>query len=122
MILFLFVSKTVEAERISVDHVAHLKPSDGGSAATQCEPITYLSNLNVSLILFFRRISFKGWTDQIVFCLVVAQLTGIHSAIKMLGSRIRVLHHYLQAMQKGMCVYFCREAILYNKKYEIRRM
>lgn len=28
--------KTVEAERISVDHVAHLKPSDGGSAATQC--------------------------------------------------------------------------------------
>jgi len=27
--------KTVEAERISVDHVAHLKPSDGGSAATQ---------------------------------------------------------------------------------------
>lgn len=29
--------KTVEAERISVDHVAHLKPSDGGSAATQCQ-------------------------------------------------------------------------------------
>lgn len=29
--------KTVEAERISVDHVAHLKPSDGGSAATQCK-------------------------------------------------------------------------------------
>ncbi|KAL0734878.1 hypothetical protein Bca4012_011088 [Brassica carinata] len=28
---------TVEAERISVDHVAHLKPSDGGSAATQCD-------------------------------------------------------------------------------------
>ncbi|URE00437.1 COP9 signalosome complex subunit [Musa troglodytarum] len=26
-----------EAERISVDHVAHLKPSDGGSAATQCD-------------------------------------------------------------------------------------
>lgn len=32
-----YSSKTVEAERISVDHVAHLKPSDGGSAATQCE-------------------------------------------------------------------------------------
>lgn len=37
--------KTVEAERISVDHVAHLKPSDGGSAATQCNSL-------LSLILF----------------------------------------------------------------------
>jgi hypothetical protein len=34
--LLLALLKTVEAERISVDHVAHLKPSDGGSAATQC--------------------------------------------------------------------------------------
>ncbi|MFS7922272.1 putative COP9 signalosome subunit 6, MPN domain-containing protein [Helianthus anomalus] len=32
-----YTIETVEAERISVDHVAHLKPSDGGSAATQCE-------------------------------------------------------------------------------------
>ncbi|XP_054798867.1 COP9 signalosome complex subunit 6a-like [Prosopis cineraria] len=30
-----YTIETVEAERISVDHVAHLKPSDGGSAATQ---------------------------------------------------------------------------------------
>ena len=37
--------KTVEAERISVDHVAHLKPSDGGSAATQCE-ISCLATLH----------------------------------------------------------------------------
>ncbi|CAL5405176.1 unnamed protein product [Camellia sinensis] len=66
---------TVEAERISVDHVAHLKPSDGGSAATQ----------------------------------LAAHLTGIHSAIKMLNSRIRVLHHYLLAMQKGMCFHLCGE-------------
>ncbi|KAK6133070.1 hypothetical protein DH2020_033109 [Rehmannia glutinosa] len=56
-----------EAERISVDHVAHLKPSDGGSAATQ----------------------------------LAAHLTGIHSAIKMLNSRIRVLHRNLHGMQKG---------------------
>ncbi|GJN03888.1 hypothetical protein PR202_ga21382 [Eleusine coracana subsp. coracana] len=56
-----------EAERISVDHVAHLKPSDGGSAATQ----------------------------------LAAHLTGIHSAIKMLNSRVRVIHQYLVAMQKG---------------------
>lgn len=27
--------QTVEAERLSVDHVAHIKPSDGSSAATQ---------------------------------------------------------------------------------------
>ncbi|KAJ1702448.1 hypothetical protein LUZ63_002227 [Rhynchospora breviuscula] len=59
--------ETVEAERISVDHVAHLKPSDGGSAATQLS----------------------------------AHLTGIHSAIKMLNSRVRVLHQYLVAMQRG---------------------
>ncbi|KAF8014954.1 hypothetical protein BT93_H0678 [Corymbia citriodora subsp. variegata] len=32
-----YTIETVEAERISVDHVAHLKPSDGGTAATQCE-------------------------------------------------------------------------------------
>ncbi|XP_073526073.1 uncharacterized protein [Phyllobates terribilis] len=59
--------ETVEAERISVDHVAHLKPADGGSAATQ----------------------------------LAAHLSGIHSAIKMLNSRIKVLHQYLLAMQKG---------------------
>lgn len=36
---YLFVSQFLDrgAERISVDHVAHLKPSDGGSAATQCK-------------------------------------------------------------------------------------
>ncbi|CAE6243464.1 unnamed protein product [Arabidopsis arenosa] len=61
-----YTIETVEAERISVDHVAHLKPSDGGSAATQ----------------------------------LAAHLTGIHSAIKMLNSRIRVLYQYLAAMQK----------------------
>ncbi|GAU16354.1 hypothetical protein TSUD_117030 [Trifolium subterraneum] len=61
-----YTIETVEAERISVDHVAHLKPSDGGSAATQ----------------------------------LAANLTGIHSAIKMLHSRIKVLHHYLLAMEK----------------------
>lgn len=47
-----YSSKTVEAERISVDHVAHLKPSDGGSAATQCE-WSYTSvyfNLGLNLI------------------------------------------------------------------------
>ncbi|KAF5948952.1 hypothetical protein HYC85_014909 [Camellia sinensis] len=70
-----YTIETVEAERISIDHVAHLKPSDGGSAATQ----------------------------------LAAHLTGIHSAIKMLNSRIRVLHHYLLAMQKGMCIHLCGE-------------
>ena len=48
-------------------HVAHLKPSDGGSASTQ----------------------------------LATHLTGIHSAIKMLNNRIRVLHHSLVGMQKG---------------------
>ena len=62
-----YTIETVEAERISVDHVAHLKPSDGGSAATQ----------------------------------LAAHLTGIHSAIKMLNSRVRVIQQYLGAMQKG---------------------
>ncbi|KAG5112018.1 hypothetical protein JHK82_035287 [Glycine max] len=31
------VKLTIEAERISVDHFAYLKPSDGGSAATQSD-------------------------------------------------------------------------------------
>ena len=50
--LFFLVSKTVEAERISVDHVAHLKPSDGGSAATQCKPLSPPSFLVLSLTIF----------------------------------------------------------------------
>ncbi|KAL8160168.1 hypothetical protein V2J09_001705 [Rumex salicifolius] len=81
--------ETVEAERISVDHVAHLKPADGGSAATQ----------------------------------LAAHLTGIHSAIKMLSSRIRVLHQYLLSMQKvyAICTarMFLRNHYSYNLKGDI---
>jgi COP9 signalosome complex subunit 6 len=66
-----YTIETVEAERISVDHVAHIKPSDGSSAATQ----------------------------------LAAHLTGMHSAIKMLNSRIRVLHHHLVCIQKGEAPY-----------------
>ncbi|KAF5961290.1 hypothetical protein HYC85_002499 [Camellia sinensis] len=83
---FRVASKTVEAERISVDHVAHLKPSDGGSAATQ----------------------------------LAAHLTGIHSAIKMLNSRIRVLHHYLLAMQKGDIP--CENSLLRQVSSLLRRL
>jgi len=36
---------------------------------------------------------------------VAAHLTGIHSAIKMLNSRVRVIHQYLVAMQKGLYIY-----------------
>ncbi|XP_050246034.1 COP9 signalosome complex subunit 6a [Quercus robur] len=81
-----YTIETVEAERISVDHVAHLKPSDGGSAATQ----------------------------------LAAHLTGIHSAIKMLNSRIRVLHHYLLAMQKGDIP--CENALLRQVSSLLRRL
>lgn len=65
--LFLFsYAKTVEAERISVDHVAHLKPSDGGSAATQCKICLY------SLIVYRDKNKYhppflylpKGFTDK----------------------------------------------------------
>ncbi|CAF2028475.1 unnamed protein product [Brassica napus] len=87
-----YTIETVEAERISVDHVAHLKPSDGGSAATQCKPfilIIIFLHIPVELMLIPR------------CCAVAAHLTGIHSAIKMLNSRIRVLFQYLVAMQKG---------------------
>ncbi|KAG9136531.1 hypothetical protein Leryth_014374 [Lithospermum erythrorhizon] len=81
-----YTIETVEAERISVDHVAHLKPSDGGSAATQ----------------------------------LAAHLTGIHSAIKMLNSRIRVLHHYLIAMQKGEMP--CENSLLRQVSSLLRRL
>ncbi|CAA2962238.1 COP9 signalosome complex subunit 6a-like [Olea europaea subsp. europaea] len=81
-----YIIETVEAERISVDHVAHLKPSDGSSAATQ----------------------------------LAAHLTGIHSAIKMLNSRIRVLHHYLLAMQKGDLP--CQNSLLRQVSSLLRRL
>ncbi|TYH56648.1 hypothetical protein ES332_D08G035100v1 [Gossypium tomentosum] len=80
-----YLIETVEAERISVDHVAHLKPS-GGSAATQ----------------------------------LAAQLTGIHSAIKMLNSRIRVLHQYLVGMQKGDIP--CESSVLRQVSSLLRRL
>ncbi|KAB2015557.1 hypothetical protein ES319_D08G033900v1 [Gossypium barbadense] len=80
-----YTIETVEAERISVDHVAHLKPS-GGSAATQ----------------------------------LAAQLTGIHSAIKMLNSRIRVLHQYLVGMQKGDIP--CESSLLRQVSSLLRRL
>ncbi|CAA7062600.1 unnamed protein product [Microthlaspi erraticum] len=81
-----YTIETVEAERISVDHVAHLKPSDGGSAATQ----------------------------------LAAHLTGIHSAIKMLNSRIRVLYQYLAAMQKGDIP--CENSLLRQVSSLLRRL
>ncbi|KAK4753094.1 hypothetical protein SAY87_021892 [Trapa incisa] len=81
-----YTIETVEAERISVDHVAHLKPSDGGSAATQ----------------------------------LAAHLTGMHSAIKMLNSRVRVLHHYLVAMQKGEIA--CDNSLLRQVSSLLRRL
>ncbi|TYI67670.1 hypothetical protein E1A91_D08G034600v1 [Gossypium mustelinum] len=80
-----YTIETVEAERISVDHVAHLKPS-GGSAATQ----------------------------------LAAQLTGIHSAIKMLNSRIGVLHQYLVGMQKGDIP--CESSLLRQVSSLLRRL
>ncbi|GAB4846986.1 COP9 signalosome complex subunit 6a [Ancistrocladus abbreviatus] len=81
-----YTIETVEAERISVDHVAHLKPADGGSAATQ----------------------------------LAAHLTGIHSAIKMLNSRVRILYQYLLAMQKGEIP--CENSLLRQVSSLLRRL
>jgi COP9 signalosome complex subunit 6 len=62
-----YTIETVEAERISVDHVARITPSGGSSGATQ----------------------------------LAAHLMGLHSAIKMLSRRIKVLHHLLLSFSKG---------------------
>ncbi len=35
----------MEVEQISVDHVAHIKPSDGSSAATQVTSYHFLANI-----------------------------------------------------------------------------
>lgn len=66
-----YTIETVEAERISVDHVAHIKPMDGSSAATH----------------------------------LAAHLTGMHSAIKMLATRIQLLHKHLRDMENGSVPY-----------------
>ena len=58
------------------------------------------------LCIFLRKKSCEWLYNCGYVCAVAAHLTGIHSAIKMLNSRIRVLHHYLLAMQKGVCL-FC---------------
>ena len=41
------------------------------------------------------------FVDIVVVSAVAAHLTGMHSAIKMLNSRIRVLYHHLVSIQKG---------------------
>ncbi|KAL6275453.1 hypothetical protein ACE6H2_019054 [Prunus campanulata] len=51
---------------------------------------------------------------------VAAHLTGIHSAIKMLNSRIRVLHHYLLAMQRGDIP--CENSLLRQVSSLLRRL
>ncbi|CAI0541008.1 unnamed protein product [Linum tenue] len=54
------------------------------------------------------------------FIAVAAHLTSIHSAIKMLNSRIRVLHHYLVAMQKGEIP--CENSLLRQVSSLLRRL
>ncbi|MBA0878040.1 hypothetical protein Goshw_029998 [Gossypium schwendimanii] len=51
---------------------------------------------------------------------VAAQLSGIHSAIKMLNSRIRVLHQYLVGMQKGDTP--CESSLLRQVSSLLRRL
>jgi hypothetical protein len=75
-LILLALLKTVEAERISVDHVAHLKPSDGGSAATQCEWFSCLvfplQSCYLSLSLFF------GEGKQFWFCFNSYIIMSLH--------------------------------------------
>ncbi|KAJ4829301.1 COP9 signalosome complex subunit 6a [Turnera subulata] len=100
-----YTIETVEAERISVDHVAHLKPSDGGSAATQCKSLSPFTSDFSSINSIY---------------LLAAHLTGMHSAIKMLNSRIKVLHHYLVLMQKGEIP--CENSLLRQVASLLRRL
>ncbi|CAM6034705.1 unnamed protein product [Sphagnum compactum] len=97
----------VEAERISVDHVAHIKPSDGSSAATQFLRVTELLRFQIrdlltelSCLLLMGELCGPPGGNA-----VAAHLTGMHSAIKMLNSRIRILHHHLVSIQKGEAPY-----------------
>ncbi|KOM42973.1 hypothetical protein LR48_Vigan05g057700 [Vigna angularis] len=53
-VLSSYTIETVEAERISVDHVAHLKPSDGGSAATQLA--AHLTGIHSAIKMLHSRI------------------------------------------------------------------
>ncbi|OIW13264.1 hypothetical protein TanjilG_25743 [Lupinus angustifolius] len=49
-----YTVEAVEAERISVDHVSHLKPSDGGSAATQLA--AHLTGIHSAIKMLHSRI------------------------------------------------------------------
>ncbi|KAJ7302919.1 hypothetical protein JRQ81_000043 [Phrynocephalus forsythii] len=49
-----YTIETVEAERISVDHVAHIKPSDGSSAATQLA--AHLTGMHSAIKMLHSRI------------------------------------------------------------------
>ncbi|OIW17386.1 hypothetical protein TanjilG_22498 [Lupinus angustifolius] len=112
-----YTIETVEAERISVDHVAHLKPSDGGSAATQLA--AHLTGIHSAIKMLHSRIKVLHHY-LLAMQKVAAHLTGIHSAIKMLHSRIKVLHHYLLAMQKGDVP--CENSLLRQVSSLLRRL
>jgi hypothetical protein len=76
--------------------VAHIKPSDGSSTATQCKIEVLVLIVQVPNLFLFM----LTWGSS--FATVAAHLTTIHSAVKMLNSRMRVLHHYLVSIQKGI--------------------
>jgi hypothetical protein len=47
---------------------------------------------------------------------VAAHLTGMHSAINMLNSHIRILHHHLVSIQKGMWLTLCHPICIHPLK------
>lgn len=51
---------------------------------------------------------------------MAAHLAGIHSAIKMLNSRIRILHSYLLAMQNGIFNFLLFVKMFMMKKLGIK--
>jgi COP9 signalosome complex subunit 6 len=47
---------------------------------------------------------------------MAAHLIGMHSAIKMLNNRIKILHHHLVSIQKGMWLTLCHPICIHPLK------
>lgn len=81
-----YTIETVEAERISVDHVAHIKPSDGSSAATQLA--AHLTGMHSAIKMLHSRI-------RVLHSLLIGIQKGDypydHSTLRQVASLVRRL-------------------------------
>mmetsp|Transcript_3729 Transcript_3729/g.13352 ORF Transcript_3729/g.13352 Transcript_3729/m.13352 type:complete len:331 (-) Transcript_3729:984-1976(-) len=76
-----YTIETAEAERIAVDHAARIVSGSGGAGSSAADSRSELTSQHT------------------------AHLAGAHGAVRMLASRVRVLHEYVELVRAGQLPY-----------------